>query len=116
MVCERHSRRRGQDLPADTFTFAAGNFIVGDYGTSTTAHWSRYFLMDDFRVYGRALSPVEILGCMLQEKAAATTFGVGCAGPGGVPTIGSSGGVPFIGNAAFQIDVGNTGGSAPPAR
>jgi PKD repeat protein len=90
----------------NTFAVNLGNFLVGGYTTST-ALYTRYFEMDDFRLYGRALTPAEILGCAVQEQASATTFGAGCAGASGVPTIAGSGGQPTVGNAAFQIDIGN---------
>ena len=90
----------------NTFTINLGNFIVGAYGT-TTSLFTRYFDMDDFRFYGRALTGAEILGCMAKEQAAATTFGDGCAGPSGVPTIAANG-QPTLGNAGFVINVDNT--------
>ena len=88
-------------------------FAVGANGTGGSSTFSTHYDMDDFRMYSRALTPGEIIGCLLQEKAAATTFGNGCAGPGGVPVIGSSGGAPFIGNGAFQVDVSNTEVGSP---
>ena len=90
----------------NTFTINLGNFIVGAYGT-TTSLFTRYFDMDDFRFYGRALTAAEILGCMVKEQAAATTFGDGCAGPGGVPTIAGNG-QPTLGNLGFVVNIDQT--------
>src|SRR5690606_7168601 len=73
----------------NTFTFNAGNLIIGGYGTTTTL-FTRYFDMDDFRVYGSALTPTQILAAMQGENAAATTFGEACAGANGDPQISAS--------------------------
>ncbi|MBI5852459.1 MAG: PKD domain-containing protein [Planctomycetes bacterium] len=78
-----------------------------------TSRATLHYDMDDFRIYGRALNNVEILGALQHERPASSTFGLGCAGPGGVPVIATSGGVPQLGNGAFQIDVSNTEVGAP---
>ncbi len=96
-----------------TFTFSGGNLIIGAYGTTSTSLYTRDFDIDDFRVYGRALTPAEVAASGLGENAAATTFGTGCPGPGGVPTIGTSGGLPQNGNGTFQVDVANLESGAP---
>ncbi|MBI5852458.1 MAG: PKD domain-containing protein [Planctomycetes bacterium] len=102
------------NFAANTFAYTGTTgFAVGANGTGGTSTFSMHYDMDDFRMYSRALNGQEILGCIAQEKAAATTYGLGCSGPGGVPVIATSGGIPALGNGAFQIDVTNTEPGAP---
>ncbi|MBK8980013.1 MAG: PKD domain-containing protein [Planctomycetes bacterium] len=99
-------------------TFVAsglGNFIVGDYGTLTSSHFTRYADMDDFRIYGRALTPAEIMTAMASENATTGTFGNGCSGPATTPFIGAGGSAPVIGNPTFTIDVGGMEAFVPQA-
>ncbi|MGE0142301.1 MAG: PKD domain-containing protein [Planctomycetota bacterium] len=91
---------------AYTATSATAILSVGAVPSGSSRATSHYH-MDDFRFYSRALSPAEILGAMLSEQASATTFGSGCAGLSGVPTISGSGGQPKLGNAGFSVQVGN---------
>lgn len=99
--------------PAGTFQVSAGALLVGGWMNASTLHWTRRFELDDFRVYGRALSPQELLGCMVKEQAAASTFGPGCPGSTGVPVIGSAHGRPRLGNQAFGITVAGVEPGAP---
>jgi hypothetical protein len=71
----------------NTFTFQAGEFVIGGYGTSTSLV-TRYMEMDDFRLYSRALTPAELMTAMASENPSTSTFGDGCTGPSVVPQIG----------------------------
>jgi PKD repeat protein len=80
-------------------------FKVG-YHTSLTSGMGRYYDVDDFRMYGRALSAAEIQIAILNETPSTSMFGAGCAGPSGAaPTVGSSGGAPQVGNSNYTINV-----------
>lgn len=101
---------------ATSVSFAPGTFAytsttilaVGAISTGGTSTLATGYDMDDFRMYGRALTGAELLGMAISEQPAASTFGTGCAGPGGIPTIGGSGGVPRVGNGSFTVDINNT--------
>jgi PKD repeat protein len=97
-----------------THLATATGFHVGRWGTSTSTY-SRWYSMDDFRFYGRALSAAEVAAAMASESPSAGTFGTGCAGPGGVPRISSSGGAPSIGNGTFAVDLANAEPGRPTA-
>ncbi|MBK8975583.1 MAG: PKD domain-containing protein [Planctomycetes bacterium] len=98
-----------------TFTFTGGNFKIGSYSTLTTSGYTRYAQMDDFRLYGSALTPAEIMTAMGSEHPTTGTFGDGCSGPVTTPTIGASGGAPAIGNAAFTIELRGMEAGVPQA-
>lgn len=99
----------------NTFTYQTGNFIIGSYST-TTSMFTRYFELDDFRVFGRALTPAQILQAMLFENPTTSTFADGCAGPGGVPQLGASGGAPTVaGNTLFAYEASNMEAGMPAA-
>ena len=83
-----------------------GQLVIGNY-SSTSSAFSRYFDIDDFRVYGRALTTAEIAAIGASENPAATTFGVACSGPSTAPTVSGAGGAPAIGNANFAVEAGN---------
>ena len=72
-----------------------------------TQNYSLFYSMDDFRVYGRALSPAEIAAIAGSTEPAVTAiYGDGCPGAGGlVPTIAASGGAPAVGNPLFALEL-----------
>ncbi len=90
---------------ANSHSAALTNFHIG-YGSSATTGVSSYppwFDMDDFRIYGRALSAGEIQAAIiLAETPSAGRFGGSCPGPGGTPSIGTTG-VPVLGTPGFGI-------------
>ena len=83
------------------------------YHTSTTSTYSRFYDMDDFRLYNRALNQTDVQNAMMGENPTTSTFGPGCAGTSGVPTIGASGGAPAINNTTFAIDYANVEPNRP---
>lgn len=93
-------------FPPNTFSYHGANLIVGSYGATSINLFSRYFELDDFRIYGRALTTTELGQAMASENPTTSTFGAGCAGGAGVPQIGASGGAPTAtGNPRFAIEV-----------
>jgi hypothetical protein len=104
----------GRAFTPSSFTFQAGNLIVGSYST-TAGSFTRYFDIDDFRVYARALTPAEIATAMASESPAATTFGDGCAGPATTPSILAQNGAPALGNAVFRIEATDLEAGRPQA-
>ena len=95
-------------FPANTFSFDVdGHLWIGAYADSTNLI-TRHYQLDDFRLYDRALTPTEVQAIATGgENPITTTFGDGCTGPTGVPTIGAGQGPPELGNTAFTIDCGN---------
>jgi PKD repeat protein len=89
-----------KSYPAGTNTIANTQFLVGKHDASPTH--ARYYAMDDFRVYGRALSYGEVLGTMAGENASAGRYGDDCWAFGTVPAIGAIG-RPQMGNASFAL-------------
>ena len=65
-----------------------------------------HYDIDDFRLYGNALSAADVQIAMMQESATSSSFGAGCTGPsGGAPSVTASGGAPRVGNAGFTMNV-----------
>ncbi len=83
-----------------------GSFYVGKWSTSAT--YSRYYSMDDFRMYSRALTQAQIQAAMKAENPTTSTFGPGCGTP--VPTI-SANGMPNTGNAGFRLSLSGAANS-----
>jgi PKD repeat protein len=101
-----------------TFSYTpGGRLLIGTYSTLTSAsNYLRYADLDDFRIYGRALTPAQLLQSMLFESPTTSTFAAGCSGPSSVPQLGASGGAPTIaGNAAFRLEAAGMQVGAPAA-
>jgi PKD repeat protein len=105
----------GQTFTPNSFTYQGGNFTIGSYGTTTASFFTRYWEMDDFRLYARALTPAELMTAMAAENPTTAIFGDGCIGPSVVPSLSASGGAPAVGNAAFTIDVAGLEAGVPQA-
>ena len=92
-------------FPSGTIRAQGGRFLVGGFGASDS-RFTRYFELDDFRFFGRALTASEIQAGLPSENPTTALFGSGCAGPTGIPSLTSSGGPPTIdGNPAFALRV-----------
>ncbi|MDA0372421.1 MAG: PKD domain-containing protein [Planctomycetota bacterium] len=88
-----------------THVMTNSDFTIG-YHTAATSGMGLHYDVDDFRLYGNALTAGDIQLAMMQESPTFSSFGAGCAGPsGGAPSVTSSGGAPRVGNASFTLDV-----------
>ncbi len=97
-------------VPDGSIAFAPGmhqvareEFWVGFH--SGTQNYSLFYSMDDFRLYSRALSGVEIAALANStEPGVGLVYGAGCpASNAVVPQIGGAGGAPAIGNVLFEV-------------
>jgi PKD repeat protein len=86
------------------------NFTVGSSSTSTPV--TGFADVDDFRVYGSALTAAQIKTHMLNENPTVSAFDAGCLGTLGTPEI-EANGAPQIGNAAFALSVTKTESGRP---
>jgi hypothetical protein len=87
-------------------------FKVG-YHTSAASNHAKWYDIDDFRFYTKALSLAEALGAGLAEAASTGNYGTLCyAGPGSAATI-SGNGAPTIGNATFAAELNGAGIAEP---
>jgi PKD repeat protein len=77
------------------------NFLIGARA-GTTGTYAAYFEMDDFRLYGRALTPAEIVAVSAAEAPTATPYGAECAGPVTTPKL-TSNVAPFTPNPNFEL-------------
>ena len=77
-----------------------------NYHQDPELSFSRYFAIDDFRVYHRALTPAEVLEVMENEPPVSTAFGSSCPGPAGsrAPTL-QANGPPRINSLDFAVRV-----------
>ncbi|MBL8899175.1 MAG: PKD domain-containing protein [Planctomycetes bacterium] len=88
---------------AGTFNLVGGQFLVGSYSTSRTNNITRFFDMDDFRLYSRALTPAQIVSEIATENPTTANMEAGCVDSNSfAPTL-TANGAPQIGNLGFAL-------------
>jgi PKD repeat protein len=89
------------------------DFYVGSLSNSTTSILNDEFDLDDFRLYARALSQMEVQTAMMSESPTTSNYGTGCApGGGAVPSLRGAA-APQLGNAGFGVELSGFAPSSP---
>ena len=81
------------------------NLVINSLDVNSTSSFANGGDMDDFRLYGRALTQAEVATAMGGESPTSSTYGEGCAPSGaGIPTIRGSI-APKLGEMNFNVEV-----------
>jgi PKD repeat protein len=87
----------------NTFNLQAAPLFVGSYSTLRTSNFTRYFDMDDFRIYSRALTPAQIQTEIAAENPTTANMEAGCVDSNSFAPSLSANGAPQIGNLGFAL-------------
>jgi PKD repeat protein len=87
----------------NTFNLQAAPLFVGSYSTLRTSNFTRYFDMDDFRIYSRALTPGQIQSELTAENPTTAGMDAGCTDSNSFSPALTSNGPPQIGNLGFGL-------------
>ncbi|MBK9386209.1 MAG: PKD domain-containing protein [Planctomycetes bacterium] len=87
----------------NTFNLQAAPLFVGSYSTLRTSNFTRYFDMDDFRIYSRALTPAEIQTEIAAENPTSAGMDAGCTDSNNFSPALTTNGAPQIGNLGFAL-------------
>ena len=83
-----------------------GVFAVGALSVGSSSRMSEAFDLDDFRLYSRALTQLEVQVQSAAEAPSSSKFGTGCSSFLVPPTIDAVG-APQVGNSSFAIEIGS---------
>ncbi|MBK9386953.1 MAG: PKD domain-containing protein [Planctomycetes bacterium] len=100
---------------ANTFNLQAAPLFVGSYSTARTSNFTRFFDMDDFRIYSRALTPAQILSEIAAENPTTANMEAGCTDSNAFTPNLVAVGAPQIGNLGFGLQVSGLQPGTPAA-
>jgi PKD repeat protein len=101
-----------QFTPGTNRVIEGTSFLIGSRAGTTGGTYTAFFEMDDFRLYGRALTTAEIVSALAAEAPTATPYGNDCAGPAGAPVL-SSNTAPFVPNPNFALQLSGAEANRP---